>query len=100
MSRKAHPAIILLLGISCAGLPAHAQNSTQQNVAVVVVNALPQPPQPVKDVRVSLSYLDSSVLVTDAQQVTNSQGQALLLVSRGVSQRGDLRIQVTGANDL
>ena len=64
------------------------------------VNVLPQPPQPVKAVRVSLSYLDSSVLVTDAQEVTNSQGQALLLVSPGVNQRGDLRIEITGAVDL
>jgi hypothetical protein len=67
---------------------------------VVLVNVLPQPPQPVRAVRVSLSYLDSSVLVTDAQEVTNSQGQALLLVSPGVSQRGDLRIEITGAIDL
>jgi hypothetical protein len=77
-----------------------AQNSVQQNVTVVVLNALPQPPEPVKAVRVSLNYLDSSVLVTDAQQVTNSEGKALLLVSPGVSQRGDLRIEVKGTSDL
>ncbi len=100
MKREARLAVHILLGVGCAAFRALAQNTPQQNVTVVLLNAHEQPPQPVKAVRVSLSYLDSSVLVTDAQQVTNSQGQALLLVSPGVSQRGDLRIVVTGASDL
>ncbi len=100
MKREARLAVHILLGVGCAAFPALAQNTPQENVTVVLLNAHEQPPQPVKAVRVSLSYLDSSVLVTDAQQVTNSQGQALLLVSPGVSQRGDLRIVVTGASDL
>ena len=100
MRRGARPAALVLLLAGCAGLSATAQNSAQQNVTVIVLDALPQQPQPIKAVRVSLSYLDSSVLVTDAQQVTNTQGQALLLVSPGVAQRGNLRIGVTGASDL
>lgn len=100
MRREARLAVHILLGVGCAAFPAFAQSSAQQNVIVILLNVHEQPPQPVKAVRVSLSYLDSSVLVTDTQQVTNSQGQALLLVSPGVSQRGDLRIVVTGASDL
>jgi hypothetical protein len=65
-----------LFGIVCLGDSLLAQTSAQQTVTVVVVNVLRQPPQPVKAVRVSLSYLQSSVQITDAQQVTNSQGQA------------------------
>jgi len=100
MRRWARIAAFLLLGIGCCGIPAAAQSPAQQNVNVVVLNVLPQPPQPVKAVRVSLSYLDNSVSITDAQEVTNTQGQALLMVSPGVSQRGDLRVQVTGATGL
>ena len=100
MRRGARLAALFLLSIGCAGLSAPTQNPAQQNVTIVVFNALPQPPQPVKAVRVSLSYLDSSELITDAQEVTNSQGQALLLVSPGVAQRGDLRVEITGASEL
>jgi hypothetical protein len=100
MRPSAESAVRLLLGIACAGSPLAAQTSGLQNVVVVVENGLPQPPQPVKAVRVSLSYLDSSVPITDAQQVTNSQGQALLAVSPGAAQRGNLRVQVTGSGNL
>ncbi len=100
MRRGALSVALVLLGIGCVGHSLFAQGSVQQNVTVVVVNVLPQPPQPVKAVRVSLSYLQSSVQITDAQEVTNSQGQALLVVSPGVAQRGDLRIGVTGATDM
>jgi tetratricopeptide (TPR) repeat protein len=72
----------------------------QQEVTVTVLNAANQPPQPVRAVRVSLSYLDSGTVVTDAQQVTNSDGEALLVVSSGVVQRGDLRMEITGATNL
>ena len=100
MRREARGTALLLLGIGCAAGYTPAQKPPEQNVTVVLLNTHEQPPQPVRAVRVSLSYLDSSVLVTDAQQVTNSQGQALLLVSSGVAQRGDLRIEVSGATDL
>jgi tetratricopeptide (TPR) repeat protein len=87
--------------MGCAALVAVAQSLTPQlRVTVIVTNAIAQPPQPIKAVRVSLSYLESAVLITDAQQVTNTQGQALLVVSGNVAQRGDLRMEITGANDL
>jgi tetratricopeptide (TPR) repeat protein len=93
--------VLLLLGPGSFAVPAVAQKpAPQQNVTAVVVNALPQPPQPVKAVRVSLSYLESARLITDAQQVTNTQGQALLVVSGDVAQRGNLRIEITGASNL
>ena len=100
MRREARATALLLLGAAGAGVFAAAQKPPQQNVTVILLNTHEQPPQPVKAVRVSLNYLDSSVMVTDAQQVTNSQGQALLVVSSGVAQRGDLRIEITGAADL
>ncbi len=91
---------LLLLGMGCA-LAAAAQTSTPQHeTTVLVVNVLPQPPQPVKSVRLSLTYLESGVTITEAQQVTNSQGQALLDVSQVAAQRGDLRVEITGAGDL
>jgi len=89
------PSIALLLAVVAAPLSAQPQN-----VTVVVLNAQDQPPKPVKAVRVKLSYLDSGAVVTDAQQVTNSEGEALLIVSPSVLQRGDLRIEVIGAADL
>jgi hypothetical protein len=101
MRRRALSAVLIVLCIGCLVLSAAGQISAQQqNVTVTVVNAREKPPLPVKAVRVSLSYLDSSVLITDARDVTNSQGQALLLVSSGVSERGGLRIVIEGANDL
>jgi hypothetical protein len=54
-------------------------------VTVIVTNAIARPPPPVKAVRVSLSHLESSVQITEAQQVTNSQGRALLVVSGDVA---------------
>ena len=94
-------AVLLLLGMGCAALAAVAQAPAPQlRVTVIVTNAIAQPPQPVKAVRVSLSYLESAVLITGAQQVTNTQGQALLVVSGDVAQRGNLRMEITGAGDL
>jgi tetratricopeptide (TPR) repeat protein len=87
--------------MGCAALAAAAQTSAPPlSVTVIVSNAIAQPPQPVKAVRVSLSYLESAVLITDAQQVTNTQGQALLVVSGNVAQQGSLRMEITGAGDL
>ena len=101
---KTRPVAILsliLLGLACLALPAPAQKSASpREITVIVVKALPAPPQPVNAVRVSLSYLDSGVTVSEAQNVTNSQGQALLEVSLDATQRGDLRIAITGASGL
>src|SRR5208282_5927208 len=72
----------------------------QQNVTVLVVNVVAQPPQPVKAVRVSLQYLNTGAPITAAQQVTNSQGHAPLVVSSGVAQQGRLRVQIEGAPNL
>jgi tetratricopeptide (TPR) repeat protein len=72
----------------------------QQSVAVVVVNADSQPAQPVPTVRVSLSYLDNAVRVTEARDVTNPRGQAWLDVSDDAAKRGGLRIEIDGASNL
>ena len=101
MRRKVKSAILLLLGIGCVGISTPAQQpASLQNVTVVVVDAEVDPTQPVKAVRVSLDYLDSAVLITDAQDVTNSRGEALLAVTPDMIQRGDLRIEITGATGL
>ncbi len=101
MKNRLGKTVLLLLGIGCAVASTGAQKpAPEQNVTVLVVNVLPQPRQPVKGVRVALSYLDSGLTVTDAQQVTNSGGEALLLVSPDASQRGNLRIEIAGATGL
>ena len=96
----------LLLGFSLFGTFGEAQKSVPQkpagqvNVAAVVVNAQFDPAQPVQAVRVSLSYVDGSSWITDSRDVTNRKGEAWLQVSTDVAQRGDLRIEITGASDL
>ena len=72
----------------------------ERTVAVVVADAHTEPAQPVPTVRISLGYLDGSVLVTEARDVTNPKGQAWLDVSEDAAQRGGLRIQIDGARDL
>ncbi len=74
--------------------------SAQRTVAVVVADAHTDPTQPVPTVRISLSYLDGSVLVTEARDVTNPKGQAWLDVSEDAAQRGGLRIEIAGATNL
>ncbi|MGB8029514.1 MAG: hypothetical protein WCF30_07590 [Terracidiphilus sp.] len=92
---------VLLLCLSCVQSVAVAQKTpAQETVAVIVVDADVQPAQPVPTVRVSLSYLDNAVLVTDARDVTNPKGQAWLVVSEDAAQRGGLRIEITGASNL
>ena len=101
MSERLRSAVLLLLAMGSVALLAAAQNAAgPQDVTVVVVNALPQPPEPVKAARISLEYLDSGVTITDAQQVTNTEGQALLVVSGDAAQRSNLRLEITGARDL
>ncbi|MGD0482485.1 MAG: hypothetical protein ABSA42_20115 [Terracidiphilus sp.] len=100
-NRSAQSAPLILLCAACLALPARAQNpAPQQNVTVLVVNVVAQPPQPVKAVRVSLQYLNTGAPITAAQQVTNSQGHAPLVVSSDVAQRGRLRVQIDGATGL
>ncbi len=89
-------AVPLLLG--CAAVEATAQKPARE--ITVVVNALPPPAKPVRAASVSLWYLDSGVKITEARQVTNSDGQAQIEVSADAAQRGDLRIDITGASGL
>jgi tetratricopeptide (TPR) repeat protein len=92
---------VLFLCLGGAQSAAVAQKTpAQQTVAVVVVDAHTEPAQPVPTVRVALGYLDGSVLVTDARDVTNPRGQAWLDVSEDAAQRGDLRIEISGASNL
>ena len=101
MSEGSRWAALLLAGAVCARYPAAGQQAApQKDVTAVVENVFPQPPAPVKGVRVMLSYLDSGVLITDAQHVTNSQGEAQLQVSSDVALRSGLRIQIKGPGDL
>jgi tetratricopeptide (TPR) repeat protein len=72
----------------------------QKQVTVVVMNAHSQPTQPVAAVRVALSYLDSGIRVTGAQDATNRSGEAFLRVAPDAAQRGDLRLEVSGTSDL
>jgi tetratricopeptide (TPR) repeat protein len=96
-------AAVLLLSVhraASAQLRPQPQAPPPQPVTVTVVNAHATPAQPVQSVRVSLSYVDGSSLITDALSVTNRDGQVLLQVSPDAAQRGDLRIEITGAADL
>jgi hypothetical protein len=77
---------VLLFCLSCAASVAVAQKApAQKTVSAVVVNAGLQPAQPVPTVRISLSYLDGSVRVTESRDVTNHNGQAWLDVSEDVA---------------
>ena len=92
---------VLLFCLSCAASVAVAQKApAQKTVSAVVVNAGLQPAQPVPTVRISLSYLDGSVRVTESRDVTNHNGQAWLDVSEDVAQRGGLRLEIGGASNL
>ncbi len=101
MSERPGWTVLLLAGALCAACPAPGQQATPQiDVIAVVHNVYPQPPEPVKGVRVTLTYLDSAVLVTDTQYRTNSQGEAQLQVSPDVARRSDLRIEIKGSDNL
>jgi tetratricopeptide (TPR) repeat protein len=100
---QALAAIIVGYAFSIGGAfasSAPAQGSPQRELTVVVVNAHDDPAQPVEGIRVSLSFVTGSEKVVDARDATNRAGHALLLVSPEAAQRGDLRIEVTGASDL
>jgi tetratricopeptide (TPR) repeat protein len=79
---------------------AFPQTPAPHEMTVVVVNAHVDPTQPVQGVRVSLSFVAGSEKVVDARDATNRSGQALLLVSPEAAQRDDLRVEITGMNDL
>lgn len=53
-----------------------------------------------KPASVSQWYLDNGKKITDARQVANSEGQVRLEVSAAVAQRGDLRIDIAGADGM
>ena len=91
----------LLLCLALATPRAAAQKpAAMQTVTIVVVNAHAQPAQPVPTVRVSLSYVDNGIRVTQARDVTNPKGEAYLTVSTDAAQRGDLRLEISGVTDL
>jgi tetratricopeptide (TPR) repeat protein len=93
--------LILVLQFAVpAAWPAPPQSAAQRELTVVVVNAHTEPSQPVQGVRVSLTFVAGAEKVVDARDATNRTGQALLLVSPEAAQRGDLRIEVTGASEL
>jgi len=91
----------ILVLVSClSGAVAWPQGSSQKELTVVVVNAHADPSQPVQGVRVSLSFVAGSEKVVDSRDATNRSGQALLVVSSEAAQRDDLRVEITGVNDL
>jgi tetratricopeptide (TPR) repeat protein len=101
LNLKAVISSLLLLCVALVSAPATAQKpSPMQNVTVVVVNAHVQPAQPVPTVRVSLSYVDNGIRVTQARDVTNPRGEAYLTVAKDAAQRGDLRLEISGVTDL
>jgi len=93
--------VLLLLGVGCAALAAVAQTPAQTRViTVTVVNAEPQPVQPVKAALVKLTHTFNAQQAVDDQATTNPQGEAHLSVSPGAADRIDLRIIVSDAGDL
>jgi hypothetical protein len=71
-----------------------------RRLVVTVVNAHTSPPQPVANVRVSLSYFADSRKITDARDRTNRRGQTELLVSSEAQEQGEMRIEIWDASDL
>ena len=92
-------ALLAALGMLTSSALSQKQ-APQQNMTVVVVNAHVQPSKPLQAVRVSLSYLDGASRITDARDLTNSHGEAILHVSPDTAQRGDIRVEITGVTDL
>jgi tetratricopeptide (TPR) repeat protein len=92
-------ALLAALGMLTSSAFSQKQ-APQQNMTVVVVNAHVQPSKPLQAVRVSLSYLDGASRITDARDLTNSHGEAVLHVSPDTAQRGDIRVEITGVTDL
>ena len=100
MKGQVSSALLLLCLCVAEGAAVSQKPPAQRTVAVVVADAHTEPSQPVPTVRISLGYLDGSVLVTEARDVTNPKGQAWLDVSEDAAQRGGLRIQIEGASGL
>jgi hypothetical protein len=67
---------------------------------VTVVNKHFDPPQPVPDARVSVSYFDRLETVTADRHRTNRQGQTELEIPSEAADRGDLRIEVSDTAGL
>lgn len=95
--RPGRTILSIWLGLASVAISAGAQDrAAQQEITVMVVNALPQPAQPVQAVDVSLWSQDIAL----QQRPTNSQGEALLDISRANAQAGDLRIEIAHAGNL
>jgi hypothetical protein len=75
-------------------------NAPEQDVSVKIVNAHFDPEQPVPRAQVSLTFLDSSTLVTGVTGFTNSKGEAYLRVSQQVASRGDLCVKIDAVSGL
>jgi hypothetical protein len=91
---------LVSFGIVGAWAASH-KTAPQQKMTVVVVNAHLDPAQPVRNVRVSLTYIDdSSTPITVSPEVTNREGAVALSIPLEAAQRGNLRIEITGAADL
>jgi hypothetical protein len=95
MKLKFASSLLLMLFVAVALWAAPPQGMT-----VAVVNAHIEPAQPVAGVRVALTYVDGSFVVTEARDVTNRLGEAWLLVSQEAQQRGGLSVEITGAAEL
>ena len=93
---KAGACCSLLLLFSCA---IGAWAADPNKMVVVVVNAHYDPTRPIQGVRVSLSFLDGATRITDAREVTNRDGEALLNISQDAQQR-EVRLDVTGAPEM
>jgi len=101
MRERLRSPVPLLLSLGCAAFAAVAQTPAPPlNVTVIVINAIAQPPQPVKAAHVSLTHLISAQLAVDAQGPTNPRGEAQLLISQSAAKNGDLRIVISGASNL
>jgi hypothetical protein len=100
MRERLRSPVLLLLSLGCAAFAAVAQTPGPPREITVVVQTFLEPVQPVQAARVQLAHLDNLQPTVDAQRPTNSRGEALLLISRGAAERGDLRIVISGAGNL
>jgi len=97
MRKWLRSSVLLLLGMGCAAVA--ETPAPPLSVTVIVTNANLQPYQPVRNVRVSLTHMQSSQSAIDAQGPTNPRGEAKLVVSQGALKR-DLRIVISGVDNL
>ncbi len=92
-------AIVLFVGIYASPLLSQSPGD-RKNVTVRVLNASAVPGSPVRDARVAITFLADGTPITDAIKTTNAVGEAYLVVSREKAEEGNLRIELSGVNDL